>query len=113
MVRRTGPSQETRNLVNERSRGLCERCYAEAQDIHHRKPRRMGGTRDEGINSPANLVALCRGCHTWVELNRGEALRLGWLLYAKDSPEHTPVEVRFIGSVYLKREGGYSIVEPV
>lgn len=52
--------------------------------MHHRLPRGMGGSRWAGIHSPALLVLLCgdgtTGCHGWVEANRAEARRLGWLL---------------------------------
>jgi hypothetical protein len=44
----------------------------------------MGGTRWEGIHSPALLVLLCgdgtTGCHGWIEQHRAAALLLGWLL---------------------------------
>jgi 5-methylcytosine-specific restriction endonuclease McrA len=38
----------------------CEVCGSKAVDIHHIECRGMGGTDKD---SPANLMALCRGCH--------------------------------------------------
>lgn len=75
---------DVRTLVVERDRGACRRCGGRGGSVHHRIPRGMGGTRWEGIHSPALLVVLCgdgtTGCHGWVEQNRAAALRLGWLL---------------------------------
>ena len=56
-----------------------ERCAAwlanTPADIHHRRPRRMGGTSNPEIHQPANLVVVCRTCHRWIEENRQLALR--------------------------------------
>lgn len=75
---------DVRRLVLDRDRGRCRRCGGRGGSVHHRIPRGMGGTRWEGIHSPALLVLLCgdgtSGCHGWVESNRAAALRLGWLL---------------------------------
>ncbi|MCM0619809.1 HNH endonuclease [Nocardioides bruguierae] len=91
--RSTGPTLETRHLVIARCAGRCERCgrglrigdtWTGDHSIHHRRPRGMGGTTDPTANTPANLLLLCgsgtTGCHGWVEANRGEATRLGWLV---------------------------------
>ena len=50
----------------------CEVCGSKAVDIHHIKPRGMGGTRKP--DRITNLMALCRICHAkygdnkqWVE----------------------------------------------
>ena len=55
-----------RELVAERSGGLCERCGGEAHSFHHRVKRGQGGPW-----SPENIVHLCGhgtvGCHGWVE----------------------------------------------
>ena len=41
---------------------LCEKCGAVAVDIHHIKPKGMGGNPKE--DTIENLMALCRDCHT-------------------------------------------------
>lgn len=109
--RPTGPTQETRQLVLSRARYTCEICGASnASNIHHRRPRGLGGTRDPEINSPANLLAVCgsgtTGCHGQVEAYRKIAYELGWLVrWGQD-----PVWVPFMGPGdtwwYLDREGG-------
>ena len=80
---------DVRALVIERDGHACRRCgtslpAGRGGSVHHRIPRGMGGTRWEGIHSPALLVLLCgdgtTGCHGWIERHRAAALRLGWLL---------------------------------
>lgn len=39
----------------------CEVCGAKAVDIHHIKPRGMGGSKS--ADTIDNLMALCRPCH--------------------------------------------------
>lgn len=39
----------------------CEICMSKAVDIHHIKPRGMGGSKKS--DTPDNLMALCRRCH--------------------------------------------------
>ena len=84
MKRRTGPTQAQRDAVLLRARNHCERCTQSVvdrpADIHHRCPRGMGGSGNPRINDVHLLVLLCRGCHEWVEKNRGQAKEGGWLL---------------------------------
>mgnify|MGYP003954049663 CR=1 FL=1 len=40
----------------------CEVCGAKAVDIHHIEPKGMGGSKTKDFI--ANLMALCRSCHT-------------------------------------------------
>ena len=40
----------------------CEMCGAKAVDIHHIEPKGMGGSKNKDFI--ANLIALCRSCHT-------------------------------------------------
>jgi 5-methylcytosine-specific restriction endonuclease McrA len=56
-------------MVYLESRGLtktdfigCEVCGRPASDIHHIQPRGMGGSKLR--DTPDNLIALCRPCHT-------------------------------------------------
>ncbi|GAA1909268.1 hypothetical protein GCM10009737_08110 [Nocardioides lentus] len=102
--RDTGPGASTQALVLDRAAGCCELCGRRLHDgdawtgphsFHHRRPRRMGGSRAAATNSPANLLLLCGsatspdGCHLHVEQQRAMALNQGWLLH----DGHDPTEV--------------------
>lgn len=67
----------------------------------------MGGTLDPEVNTPANLVLLCRDCHAEVESHRQQALTDGWLLHSTASPAQQPVHIRGLGLVNLTKEGTY------
>lgn len=69
-----------------RDGGRCRRCHGIGEQIHHRKPRGMGGTRDKGINSPANLILVCQSCHADIESHRLDAYDTGWLVRRVDNP---------------------------
>jgi hypothetical protein len=115
----TGPTAATRQLVWERAGGRCEICGFAATmagigySIHHRLPRRMGGSRAPWINSPANLLLVCGsgtvGCHGMVEANRANAYGYGWLLKAGQHPAEVSA---VLGSprrlVWLTNEGTYA-----
>ena len=80
--------EQVRDTVLLRSGGQCERCDVSVvnvpADVHHRRPRGMGGTNDPRINHWSNLVLLCRGCHEHVERNRAEGSEHGWLVLRRD-----------------------------
>lgn len=129
--RDTGPSAAVRRTVLERSGGWCERCGTALHDghqwiaphsIHHRRARGMGGTTDPVTNTVVNLLLLCgtgtTGCHGWVESNRLEAIRDGYLLAQSDDPGYVPVVIAppaFMSApptlMYLTTDGGYQEVE--
>lgn len=102
MTRRmTGPERAVRQAVLEAARGKCQRCGLATAllVIHHRKPRRMGGTRDPQINDPVNLAVLCdyrpNSCHRWTESNPADAYATGWLVHDWQDPadiEPQPLE---------------------
>lgn len=107
MGRRTGPSRAVVEMVLARSGGMCERCYGTGEQIHHRRPRGMGGTHRVETNMPANLVHLCHSCHGWVESHRTQALADGWLI--RQASPKSPAEVLVMlawGSGYLDDLGG-------
>jgi hypothetical protein len=96
----TGPSTTTRADVWGRADGRCEVCAGPLAgvvgfSIHHRLPRRMGGSRRPELNSPANLVVVCgsgtTGCHGRIEANRERAYEDGLLLRADQAPTDVPV----------------------
>lgn len=61
-----------RDLVHARStvgtKRMCEICgIREAQQIHHRTGRQMGGSREPWVNLPGNLIDVCYDpCHRMV-----------------------------------------------
>lgn len=89
---------ETRFTVLARGQYKCERCREDflrlGVSIHHRRPRMMGGSKNEELHKAANLIALCgsgtTGCHGWVESNREQARTLGFLIQRVESAEEVP-----------------------
>lgn len=71
----------------------------------------MGGTRDPEINSPANLVLLCRRCHNDVESHRSQAIADGWIIPMGSDPGATPVNLPGFGPTFLTKEGEYVVME--
>lgn len=113
----TGPAQDVVEACLERAQYACELRGCEVGDrrgvdwsIHHRLPRRMGGTRRLDVNLPSALIVVCgsgtAGCHGWIEARRTESYDMGLLLHAGDDPAAVPVELA-VGLVYLTDEGGY------
>jgi hypothetical protein len=53
----------------------------------------MGGSRDQTINSPANLLGLCRTDHSMIEASRPFSEKNGWLIsrLSHISPDEVPV----------------------
>lgn len=99
-----------RAAVWERDDGRCQRCgvllYDRACSLHHRRPRRAGGTA-VGAHTPENLILLCgtgtTGCHQHVESWRTVAYRDGWLVHTWDDPATVPV---------LRHDGGWALCGP-
>ena len=102
--RKTGPDRGTVEHVRWRDRDKCRRCQGIGEQIHHRKPRGMGGTRDPAINSMSNLVLLCQTCHGWIEQHRTQARELGWLVSQHADPIDIPVDT-FHGLIRLLPDG--------
>lgn len=82
MARKTGPTKQQAETVIERSEGVCEYpgCVAPGAQLHHRRPRGIGGTRDPLINSPANIVNICYPHHALVEQFRVASQERGFLI---------------------------------
>lgn len=91
-------TEETRFVVLSRAYYRCERCLGDFQltgvSVHHRRPRMMGGSKNNNLHQPANLIALCgsgtTGCHGWVESNRQQAREEGFLIMKVESAEEIP-----------------------
>lgn len=85
---RTGAPAAVLRLVDERDGRLCVRCGRPASNRHHREPIGAGGTsgaRAERIHGAEWLLTLCgegntSGCHKWVDDQRQEALRHGYVI---------------------------------
>lgn len=114
----TGPTPDVVEAALERAQYSCELQGCEVGDrrgvdwsIHHRLPRRMGGTKRPEVNQPSALIVVCgsgtTGCHGWIEARRAEAYDMGLLLRAGDNPAQVPVELA-VGLVWLTEDGRYS-----
>jgi 5-methylcytosine-specific restriction enzyme A len=78
---------QTRKVVAARDE-YCVRCLREATDVHHRKVKGVGGTSDQEVAfGLANLILLCRACHSYVHQNPAEAYKTGYLVHSWDDPE--------------------------
>lgn len=108
---RTGPDCFTRQQVRDRDQ-TCVICDEQGEQIHHRRPRGLGGTSRPNANSPANLILLCSGCHRLVESLRKEALDRGLLLpQSVEEPSAAPL-VWHGRTVLLHDDGSVEDVTP-
>lgn len=99
--RYTGATQTVKTDLATRAGGRCEVCGTRLTgdwSRHHRRPRRMGGTRRPDTNQLANLLLVCgtgvTGCHGRIETHREWAYLNGYLLPAGADPLHVPVVYR-------------------
>ena len=109
MTKSMRPSREDRLAIILRDSYRCTRCACDVTclqsgEVHHRLPRRMGGTRDIRSNDPRNLVLLCTACHGEVESHRALARDTGWLLRSYDDLD-TPAISKDGRRVYLTTDG--------
>jgi len=121
--RATGPDRLTVEAVWGRSGGRCEISgvqlagrRGEDFHVHHRRPRRMGGSRDPETNGVENLLLLSPEAHEHVERNRSEAYERGWLVRQDAIPAAVPVIVMVDGQpalVLLTDDAGYAPAEEV
>ncbi len=93
MGRSTGFSKQVRRQIEDRAAGSCERCgiAAPAYQLHHRRPRGMGGSTAVETNRASNGLCVCVSCHADIEANREEALRFGWLVRQGQNPVEVSV----------------------
>ena len=106
--RKTGPDRATVEALFARSHERCERCGSRGEQIHHRRPRGMGGTRREDTNSLAAIVHLCANCHSYIESNREWAHEHGWLVRQWADPAYQPVRIQ--GS-WIRLSETYTLVD--
>lgn len=100
-------SLDTRTAITFRAGFMCERCRnVRGEEIHHRRPRGMGGTLRAATAGAANGVLLCGDCHRWAESNRDEARAEGWLCPQHEEPSEWPL-VRHGRRVFLDDGGTY------
>jgi hypothetical protein len=123
MAKKTGASDQVRQMVFMRAGYRCERCGKRLSEngyvsVHHRKPRGMGGSKGVELNLPSNLMLLCgsgtTGCHGYIESNRSEAYEQGWLVYRNADPAKEMVKICNGGKdvftyVYLTDDGRYEL----
>lgn len=107
----TGFPKAVRAAVLARAAGWCERCgAAEPVEVHHRRPRGMGGSKAADTNSAANALALCGECHRVVESDRDDATQFGWLIRQGVQPASVPVLRR--GQWCRLTDSGHVFVPP-
>ena len=79
MSARSGFTAEAVAIILTRSGGYCEilteGCTQRANQIHHRRPRGMGGTKRPESNEAANGLATCEACHRYCETQAREWAR--------------------------------------
>lgn len=106
-------TERTKRILMARCQGRCEKCGAPAvvKQFHHRRPRGMGGSRRDDTGSFSNALVLHASCHRWIEMNRDEAYKLGFLLRQHQNPSDTPVKL-WDGWHYLTSDGSKANVVP-
>jgi 5-methylcytosine-specific restriction protein A len=94
-MRRTGFPLSVRVLIIERANGVCELCGGAkpGMQVHHRRPRGMGGSRRDDTNTAANGIYCCADCHSTIESHRWLAQERGLLLRQHQEPTEVPVQL--------------------
>jgi 5-methylcytosine-specific restriction protein A len=88
-----------RRVITEREGGMCAICGRQrGTQIHHRRPRGMGGSRRHNTSTPACGLLVCDICHLGrdgVERQRSQALQNGWLVPQNKNPADCKVLYRY------------------
>ncbi len=101
----TGFPDDVRDMVAARCGGRCEICGgAPMEQLHHRRPRGMGGSQRPETNTASNALGVCAGCHLLVESNRYHAGKRGWIVSQRNNP--ADVEVLIRGTYRLLDDAG-------
>jgi 5-methylcytosine-specific restriction protein A len=99
-------SPEVKKAIIKRSNDRCEVCgsVANYNQIHHRRPRGMGGSKDPLCGSAANGIFVHPSCHAMIESNREQAYKKGWLVHQGHDPAYVPIK-KYSGWVLLNHDG--------
>ncbi len=67
-------------------RPICECCHSQqSTEVHEKLTRgRSGGVHGDAWLDPANLLALCHWCHSWITRNPEEAEAKGYMLQSEN-----------------------------
>lgn len=105
-----------RQLVMGRAFGRCERCGKATLcgEVHHRRPKGLGGSKLPDRHDVSNLVYLCTPDHRWAHGNPRAAAAVGYLVPRSSGTHPLQVPITDLaGQVrYLDNEGQY-LAEPV
>ena len=113
----TAAWDKARRLADARDGGKCLRCLAPAVDVHHRRPKGMGGTSNSYIAfGLANLVSICRECHSWIHAHPEQGYSTGYLVHSWDDPAAIPLVlkpgshlVKLLSNGDMERTGDYAL----
>lgn len=88
-------TEKARKQIKERSGERCEVCGSLALNpqIHHRRPRGMGGSKDPVCGSPANGIWIHPACHAKIEGWRLWAYDHGYLVKQNHDPRYIPIKI--------------------
>jgi 5-methylcytosine-specific restriction protein A len=105
-------TEKVRETIRKRADNRCEVCGSLAQyhQIHHRRPRGMGGSKDPAVGSAANGLWVHPGCHTKIESYRDQAYMKGYLVHQSHDPAKIPVKIGMFWYL-LDENGGRSLVK--
>jgi 5-methylcytosine-specific restriction endonuclease McrA len=107
----TGFSPETRlniMLRDDHRCSLCGKLIDLHYELHHRRPRGSGGSKDPKTNLPSNGVLLDPSCHRWVESNRELARERGFLVRQGNDPAMQPIDHAVFGLAYLNTDATWT-----
>lgn len=98
--------RETWLAVWDRDEGLCRRCGHAGTEVHHRRPKGLGGTSVNPHTMP-RMVLLCTPCHQWVHAHPALAYPTGLLIRQSepDSDEQIPITDLHGRTVFLTDDG--------
>jgi len=105
----TGFSPAIRALVLARAQGCCEVCGCDMAglQVHHRRPRGMGGSLRPDTNRTSNALVVCTSCHAAIESHREYARQRGYLVRQFGRPPlETPVLLHGAEWCLLDDDGG-------
>ncbi len=104
-------TNEVQNLIKNRSKEKCEICGSIAlyYQIHHRRPRGMGGSKDKVVGTAANGIWVHPHCHVQIESQRDDAREKGWLVPQSLNPAEVPFK-KYNGWVMLHEDGTYTMI---